>query len=229
MSMVAVVQARYSSQRLPGKVLREVAGRPLLAYLLERLACCRALEQTVVATSSDADDDAIERFCKAIGMACFRGDLHDVLGRFIAAAQWVGCDALVRINGDSPLMDPAIVDRGVGLFEEGAADLVTNVHPRSFPKGESVEVVAVSALRRAASLSSDSQDREHVTRYLYRHPEQFRIRNFKRAQDVSDIQLSVDTPEDFAAFAALVARMDRPQAQYGLDEILALRAAATHR
>jgi len=94
---------------------------------------------------------------------------------------------------------------------------------RSFPKGQSVEVISVDALRRAASQTDDAEDREHVTRYFYRHPEQFRIRNFKREGDAADIQLSVDTPADFQMFEQIVAAMERPPAEYGLDEILALR------
>jgi spore coat polysaccharide biosynthesis protein SpsF len=221
--VVAVVQARYSSQRLPGKVLREVDGKPLLWFLLERLARCKRLSRTVVATSTDASDDAIARLCSERGVGLYRGPLDDVLGRFIGVADQLGEPALVRINGDSPFMDPAIVDRAVGLFQTDDADVVTNVHPRSFPKGQSVEVIATAALRQVAEQTSDALDREHVTRFFYRYPEQFRIRNFKREPNVADIQLSVDTPEDFEALVQLVASMRLPQEQYGLDEILALR------
>jgi len=223
MALVAAVQARYSSRRLPGKVLHEVAAKPLLEYLLERLARCSTLQGVVVATSVEGSDGAIARFCMERGIALYRGTLADVLGRFIGVAAQLDLDALVRINGDSPLMDPAIVDRAVELFQEGDADLVTNVHPRSFPKGESVEVMSVAALRQAAEQTSDPLDREHVTRFFYQNAERFRIRNFKREPSVADIQLSVDTPEDLDAFRQLVAAMRRPQAEYGLDEILALR------
>ncbi len=223
MALVAVVQARFSSERLPGKVLREVAGKPVLAYLLERLACCRSLSRTVVATSTEASDDGVARFCEQYGVAVYRGALHDVLGRFVGVAAELDETALVRVSGDSPLLDPAIVDRAVELFGSGDADLVTNVHPRSFPKGESVEVIAASALRLAAQESDDQLDREHVTRFFYRWPERWRIRNFKREPSAADIQLSVDTAEDFDALVRLVAAMKRPQAEYGLDEILALR------
>src|SRR5689334_213909 len=130
MALVAVVQARYSSRRLPGKVLQEVAAKPLLAYLLERLARCSTLRGIVVATSVEKSDDAIARFCIERGIELYRGPLADVLGRFVGAAETLNLDALVRINGDSPLLDPAIVDQAVELFEQGDVDLVTNVHPR---------------------------------------------------------------------------------------------------
>ena len=223
MALVAVVQARYSSRRLPGKVLEQVAAKPLLGYLLERLARCSTLRGVVVATSVEESDDAIAHFCVERGIALYRGALADVLGRFVGVAQTLNLDALVRINGDSPLLDPAIVDRAVELFQEGEADLVTNVYPRSFPKGESVEVTSVAALRQAAEQTCDPLDREHVTRFFYQNAARFRIRNFKREPSVADIQLSVDSPEDFQMFAQLVAAMQRPPAEYGLDEILALR------
>jgi spore coat polysaccharide biosynthesis protein SpsF len=225
MALVSVIQARYSSQRLPGKVLREVIGEPLLGLLLERLARCLKVRHIVVATSTDPSDDAVAAFCQARSVAFYRGPLDDVLGRFVGVAAGLDEPALVRINGDSPLLDPAIVDHAIGLFQEGGADVVTNVHPRSFPKGESVEVIAVPALRRAAEETDDPLDREHVTRFFYRRPEHFGIRNFKREPNAADIQLSVDTPADFEALVQLVAKMQRPQAEYGLDEILALRTA----
>jgi spore coat polysaccharide biosynthesis protein SpsF len=155
--------------------LREVDGRPLLGYLLERLRRCREIAQTVVATSTDVSDDAVARYCEAQATRLYRGPLEDVLGRFVEVAESLDASALVRVSGDSPLMDPAIVDRAVSLYAAEGADLVTNVQVRSFPKGQSVEVISVDALRRAASQTDDAEDREHVTRYFYRHPEQFRI------------------------------------------------------
>src|SRR5689334_20418769 len=113
MALAAVIQARCSSQRLPGKVLRQVAGRTLLEFLLERLGRCREVSRIVVATSSEASDDAIAGFCQARSVALYRGALDDVLGRFLGVAAELGEPALVRINGDSPLLDPAIVDRAI--------------------------------------------------------------------------------------------------------------------
>ncbi len=224
MALVAVIQARYSSQRLPGKVLREVAGKPLLGYLVDRLKRCQELCQTIVATSTEPSDDPIAHFCQQQSIASYRGPLNDVLARFVAVADQLDVPALVRISGDSPLMDPAIVDCAVRLFQRGDADLVSNVQVRTFPKGQSVEVVSSDALRQASAQTSDAQDREHVTPYFYRHPERFRIRNFKREPSAADIQLSVDSAQDFAMFERLVAAMRRAPEDYGLEEILALRA-----
>jgi spore coat polysaccharide biosynthesis protein SpsF len=216
-----IVQARVGSTRFPGKVLYRVQDKPLLEYLLERLAACKSIDEVCLATSEGDSDDPVAEFARGLGIACVRGPLDDVAGRFIAAASERRYDAAVRVCGDSPLMDPALVDRAVALFAEGDTDLVTNVHPRSFPRGESVEVFSAVSLRRAYP-SMDAEDREHVTRYFYDHADSYRVRSFTNDTNLSDVRLCVDTAQDMARFEALVAHMDRPQSTYGLSEVLAL-------
>lgn len=217
------IQARASSARLPGKVLKTVGGKPLLQYLVERLRHGLNDCSLVLATSDGADDDAVASLGERLGVRVERGSLDDVVDRFLGAARRCGVASFVRLSGDSPLLDPALVDRAAGLFDEERADLVTNVFPRSFPKGQSVEVIAVEALERAAAASGDAEDREHVTRYLYQHADRFRIRNFAHEPNCGDMQLSVDTAADFDLFCAMVARMTRPHWDYGVDELIELR------
>ena len=222
-----VVQARMSSARLPGKVLLPLAGRPALGYLLERLALAAEPGLVVVATSDEPDDDPVAELAAARGVAVHRGPLADVAGRMAAAAERFGLDALVRVSGDSPLLDPALVDRAVALFRAGEADLVTNVWPRSFPVGQSVEVVSSAALRRVLAESADADDREHVTRHIYGNADRFRIVNFAReAGDASDVRLTLDTEDDLRRLEAIVAAMDRPHAGYGVDELIDLARVA---
>lgn len=211
-----------SSRRLQGKVLREVRGRPLLRYLIDRLERCRSLSSLVVATSTESSDDAIAYFCAEHKLICHRGELDNVLERLLGAAARVGAAAFVRISADSPLIDPRIVDEGVRLFESGEFDIVTNVHPRSFPKGQSVEAISVSSLQRISTDSAAAHDREHVTPYIYNNPAKFKIRNFRHATDLSGIQMSVDSAEDFQVFASLVDRMTKPHWAYALDDLIAL-------
>lgn len=222
----AIVQARMTSSRLPGKVLAPIAGQPLLRHLLDRLHRCASLDQIVVATSSDWTDAPVERFCAAIGVACVRGSLDDVAGRFAAAARAHRLDAFVRICGDSLLIDPTLVDQLVERFRawRGAVEVVTNVLPRSFPTGQSVEVIESSAFLRACREMSEQRDREHVTTSLYASAERYRITNVRAERDVSGVRLVVDTPEDLERMRRLFTAMDRPQWQYTLDEILSLRA-----
>ncbi|UGS38723.1 cytidylyltransferase domain-containing protein [Capillimicrobium parvum] len=219
----AVVQARMSSRRLPGKVLRPLHGRPALQYIFERLARCERIDGFALATSVQPEDDAIAGFCAAQGVACFRGPLEDVAQRYLLAADARGLDAFVRITGDSPLIDHALVDHGATLFAEGGADVVTNVFPRStYPSGHSLEVVDVAAFRSAYARMTEPDELEHVTRYFYTHPDDWRIRNFTQPADEGRLDVSLDTEADAELIEAVLARMDRPHWDYSSAEVAAL-------
>jgi spore coat polysaccharide biosynthesis protein SpsF len=222
-AVLAVIQARTSSQRLPDKVLLEVAGKPLLAYILERLAHARSVKQVVLATSTQQEDDRLAELCMRSGTSVHRGSLDDVLGRIISAVRAECASAAIRISGDSPLIDPRIVDQVVDRFHAADCDIATNVFPRSYPKGQSVEVITIEALERAAAATQDPADREHVTRFFYRHGDAFVIANVECDRDLSAIQLSVDSASDFDVMRRIVSAMTRPHWEYGMDEVLALR------
>lgn len=223
----AVVQARMSSSRLPGKVLRELGGRPVLAWLLDGLTRAPGLVAITVSTSTEPDDDAVADFCAAReGVALHRGPLDDVAGRMLAAAEAERLDALVRVNGDSPLLDPELVSAGVELFRQSGADLVSNVYPqRSFPVGESVEVVRTSALAEAHARMGSDEDREHVTPLIYREPERFAIVGFAADEDCSSESLAVDDAADLALLEGVIAGLDRDPWEHGWRELLARKQA----
>jgi spore coat polysaccharide biosynthesis protein SpsF (cytidylyltransferase family) len=210
------------STRLPGKTLRPVGGKPLLGYVLERLAHAEHLDEVVVATSTEPDDDAIGAFCDAVGIRCLRGSAHDVAARYLDAVSALALDAFVRISGDSPLLDQRIVTRAVEDFRAAPVDLVTNVSPRTFPPGESVEVVSGDAFIRAHALLTEGDDREHVTRVFYNFPETFDIRNFESGRDYGALRLVVDTEGDLQFVESVLARMSRPHWDYALSEIVEL-------
>lgn len=218
-----IVQARFSSQRLPGKVLRPLHGKPMLAWLLESLHHCRAVSGIVLATSVEDSDDPVAAFAQQYGVDCFRGPLDDVALRFLDCAEMYDAEAFVRVSGDSPLMDPALIDRAATLFQAAPCDLASNVLVRSFPKGFSVEVVAVEAMRRAYGRMTTPGHHEHVTSLFYDRPQDWRITGFTSGQDWGTVQMSVDTAEDFAAAEALVAAMDRPPHGYGVAGLMDLR------
>ncbi len=145
----------------------------------------------------------------------------------LAAAASRELEGMVRICADSPLIDPALVDRAVSVLREDGCDLVSNVvPPRTYPPGQSVEALRCDALAAAVGLMDQPGDREHVTTALYRHPERFRIAALRADPPCADLRLVVDTADDLAALRALVGRMSRPQAEYGLDELIALAGAA---
>lgn len=222
MKLYAVCQARMGSDRLPGKVLAPIAGKPALAYLLERLERARTVDGVVVATSSAPEDDDLARFCEDAGIALHRGPLADVAGRFVEVIDRFGLDAFVRVNGDSPLFDQVLMDLGVERFRAGEWDVVTNVFPRSFPTGQSFEVIRADTYRAVYAELTDPADREHVTPFLYRHAERFRIDNLESGSEGPRISLSLDTPEDQRTISAIVERMDRPHWTYTSAELIEL-------
>ena len=210
MRIGAIIQARMTSRRLPGKVLADVQGRPMMQYLLERVERCTELEGVVVATSTDPSDDPIESFCAERGVDCFRGSLENVAARFYQAAQRHGLDAFVRLCGDSPLLDPTLIDQAVATYRSGGADLVSTVVARSFPPGQSVEVVSMSVFGEAIGRMNRSDHLEHVTSYFYTHAGEYSIKAIRGDHDGSDVDFAIDTLRDLERFRALVAAMDRP-------------------
>jgi spore coat polysaccharide biosynthesis protein SpsF len=220
--VLVIIQARLSSVRLPGKVLLPLAGRPMLAHLLDRLRVAKRVDRIIVATSTATDDDSITRFCADIGVQCFRGPLDDVAERLAQAAESAEADAFVRINGDSPLMCPAILDSVVELFEAHDVDLATNVQTRTFPKGLSVEVIRTAALRRAQKMML-AGEAEHVTPAFYRRASDFRIVNLASGHEWGAIQMSVDTPHDFTLTDKMFREMGSSIAVLAVEELIALR------
>jgi spore coat polysaccharide biosynthesis protein SpsF (cytidylyltransferase family) len=194
----------------------------MLSWLLDRLAMARKLSGILVATSDQSDDDAISAFCAANGTNCFRGSLDNVAERLSCAANSVNAKSFVRISGDSPLLDPVLVDAIVGLFEATESDLVTNVYPRTFPKGFSVEAIRVEALERARKMLQAGEE-EHVTPVFYRNPDSFKITNFASGHDWGGINMSVDTAEDFALAEGIILAAEDGLAGCGIVEFLALR------
>lgn len=208
MTTLCVVQARMGSTRLPGKVLADLAGRPLLAFMLERLRPIPA--ELVVATSGLARDDAVEAVALSVGVPVVRGPESDVLTRFILALDEHPADRVVRLTADCPLVDPPLVCQALALQRSTDADYVSNSVVRTFPDGLDVEVVRSEVLRLAAEEATTAYDREHVTSYIYGHPGRFSHVVLRNAEDLSRLRWTVDTADDLrfvqAAVEALGAR-----------------------
>lgn len=215
MRAIAVIQARLSSQRLPGKILLPLHEQPLLQWLVEALGRASQLDGVIIATSNDGSDDATARFAGQRGVSCYRGSLDNVAERLLGAGEASSADAIVRISGDSPMMDPQIVDRAVALFRERPVAIVTNVRPRSFPKGQSVEVIALDALRTAVAGMTQAAEREHVTPYLYAHPQTYAMRAFSADPPRPEVQLCVDDLADYARAQEIFAMLQAPPWQAG--------------
>lgn len=222
MHIGAIIQARMTSRRLPGKVLLKIQGKAVLHYLLERIERCSSLETIIVATSDHVSDDEIAAFCKSLDIKCFRGNLNNVADRFNGAAAKYKLDAFVRICGDSPLLDTLLVDELVQIFRRSDADLVTNVANRTFPHGQSVEVLSTETLCHAVKKMDLPQHFEHVTRYFYDHCDDFVIKEIKCPIVWEGASFVIDTPADFKRIKALIESMDRPHLEYSLRDLIRL-------
>jgi spore coat polysaccharide biosynthesis protein SpsF len=196
---VAILQARTGSHRLPGKVLMDLRGEPMMARVVTRASRAESLDRVVVATSTLPGDDAIESLCRERGWPVHRGSPDDLLDRYHQAAVAEGADVVVRITCDCPLIEPEVIDRTVRLFRESGVDYASSGGPpRSFPRGLDTEVCSFAALERAWREDKDPAWREHVTPYIYRHPELFTMKGLVDDTDRSTMRWTVDTPEDMA-------------------------------
>ncbi len=188
------------STRLPGKVLLPLAGKPMLERVVQRLGRARTLNAVVIATSTLPSDDPIAELCALQGWTCFRGSEHDVLDRYLGAAHAAGADAVVRITSDCPLIDPGLVDQLVTEFQcrQPSLDYACNFHPtRTFPRGLDAEIFRMDVLERCHREAEDPASREHVTAFIYQHPERFSLHGMASANDHSGLRWTVDTQEDF--------------------------------
>ena len=196
MKVVAVVQARMGSTRLPNKVMKPIAGVPMIELLLERLAMAKRVDQIVLATSIDERNLPLVEHVQSLGYVCVRGSENDVLQRYLDAATEVNADVLVRITGDCPLVDPVLVDQAIDEFLSQSVEYHSNTSPATFPDGLDIEVFTIGALKRAALESQDPFDHEHVTPYL-RKPGLFKTSAMLNGEDLSGLRWTVDEPVDF--------------------------------
>lgn len=206
-NVVAIVQARMASSRLPGKVLRELGGEPMLAWVVERCRRASAVNSVLVATTTEPADDPVAALCVERGWPVFRGSQFDVLDRFYQAARWAKADVVVRVTADCPLIDPQVIDQLVREFLERGVDFAANRLPppwkRTFPIGLDTEVCTFMALERAWREATLPYEREHVMPYLYEEEGRFKVHVVHAGQDYGHLRWTVDTPEDLNAMCAL--------------------------
>ncbi len=219
MTTVAIIQARTGSTRLPRKVLEDIGGEPMLARVVERAGRAARVHQVVVATSTAPGDDAIVALAETRGWHVHRGSEDDVLDCFQGAASTLPCDRIVRITADCPLLDPAVVDRVLEELDKGFDYASNTLEPRTFPRGLDVEAMTAETLDRAFREDRDPRWREHVTPYIYRHPELFRLGRVAHEEDLSALRWTVDTAADLELVRRIYAAVP-PEA--GLAEVLAV-------
>ncbi len=209
-STTAIIQARMTSTRLPGKVLMDICGQSALSLMISRVRQATRLDNIVVATTVNKTDDPVERLCRDIGVQVFRGDEADVLGRYVQAAAHFSADPVVRLTADCPMIDPAIIDQAIEDFVEGDCDYISNGITRTYPDGLDVEVFSAAALERAAQEAQQSYSREHVTPYIKGSgpevPEiPFEVASLEYVADFAHVRWTLDTANDLDVIRDLVA------------------------
>lgn len=195
--IIVVLQARASSSRLPGKVLKPILGKPMLHHQIERILRARMPARLVLATSRNPEDDAVASIGQNAGIDVYRGSLEDVLDRFYRAAEPFAPSHVVRLTGDCPLADPKIIDAVTRFAVDGDYDYASNTIRPTFPDGLDVEVATFQALQTAWKEATTKSDREHVMPFLHRQPDRFKLGNYENTEDLSALRWTVDEPADF--------------------------------
>jgi spore coat polysaccharide biosynthesis protein SpsF len=225
MHVVIIVQARMTSSRLPGKVLKTILGKSLLDFQIERLAKVRNANQIVIATTTNSSDQPIIDFCHLKGIAVFRGSEQDVLSRYHGAAKKFQADIVVRVTSDCPLIDPCIIDQVIDLLENcPELDYTSNIIDRTFPRGLDCEAVHFKILDTVYKEAVSQADREHVTPFIYSQPTRFKLGGIKNEKDLSNHRWTVDTIEDFDLIQKMLAALYPVNPDFLLQDCLELLA-----
>lgn len=223
--VLAILQARMASSRLPGKMMLPILhGRGALELMLRRVTRARSLDRLVVATTEGEIDDPIACLCSRLGHGCFRGSEEDVLNRYYQAARAFGpVDAIVRLTGDCPLHDPEVIDKVVARFLHSDVDYATNAAPPTYPDGLDTEVFSFAALERAWREAALRSEREHVTLYIRSHTDMFSLCNVPNERDLSGMRWTLDEPRDLEFVRAVYSHLG--ETSFGMRDVLGLLEA----
>ena len=223
MNKIAIIQARMSSSRLPGKVLRKIDGKPLIEYQIQRSKKAKLLDEIVIATSLSTTDDEIFDFCENYQVECFRGSEDNVLDRYYRCAKKYNADIVIRLCADNPLVDPNTIDSLIQFFMESKVDYVSNGCPpetTTFPDGADLEVFSMKALGRAHREAVDLHDREHVTFYIWKYNNGFLTDQLHQEVDLSEYRYTVDYEEDFELVKYVIFELKKRHSFGNLEEIV---------
>lgn len=216
--IAAIIQARMGSSRLPGKVLKEIKGKPVIHYLIERLSYSENIDKIAIATTDSEKDDPIVQFCIDNNVVYYRGNEDDVLDRFYQAAKTINADIIIRLTGDCPLIDPQIIDNLINIFKEEENDHMSL--GSSYPEGLDVEILMFSALEDAWKNAKLKTEREHVTVYLWSNPDKFNSKSIEYTKDLSNYRVTIDEPEDFIVVEQIINALYKENELFHMQEII---------
>lgn len=219
---MAIIQARMGSTRLPGKVMRDIAGKPLLARVIERVSAIPGVACVVIATTTAERDRLLLDVARDYGVEAYAGSENDVLDRYYQAARTFSATTIVRITADCPLLDPEVSHEVLRHYERSRADYVSNTNPPTYPDGLDTEVFSFNALERAWNEARMTSEREHVTPYIWKRPDRFSVANVRNLRDLSALRWTVDEPEDLEFVRLVYAYLGRNGRIFGMDEVLGL-------
>jgi spore coat polysaccharide biosynthesis protein SpsF (cytidylyltransferase family) len=220
LDFLAIIQARCGSTRLPGKILMKIKGKSVLEHVINRVQKSKFISDIVVATTLKKEDLKIVELCALKNIRVFCGSIDDVLDRFFQIAKLLKPKNIVRITSDCPLIDPNIIDSVIATHISENADYTSNTLKETFPDGEDVEVFTFNALKEAWSNARLASEREHVTPYIRKHPEMFRLINVENETDLSDKRWTLDEQSDFALIKSIYNKLYADDKIFGMDDIL---------
>ena len=222
MGTAIILQARMGSTRLPGKTLKTICDKSILEHVIERLKHSKTVDEIIVATTTSNSDDNIETVCIENGVKCFRGSENDVLSRYYHAAKENDVELVIRITADCPLIDPTIIDKLVNVYRKNGYDYISNVHPPTYPDGLDVEVFSFSALEEAFNEANLLSEREHVTPYIWKNKNKFKMKNIINDVDLSEYRWTVDREEDFLFIQKIYEHLYKKCNVFSTDDVLNL-------
>lgn len=221
-NIVIIVQARMGSTRLPGKIIKEVLGTPLLIHQYRRLSASVLANEIVIATTENTNDIEIENLCNQYSIPSFRGSENDVLKRYYDAAKYFKADVIVRVNSDCPLIDPKVVDYVISSFlsSKDKVDYASNILEETYPLGMHVEVFSKQALENAFLMAKDIDEREHVTPFIYRNPSLFKLLSIRNDRDLSNHRWTIDYEEDLEFFTKVFEKVIKHNAAIDMNQLV---------
>jgi len=220
----AIIEARMGSTRLPGKTMMPIAGKPAIELLIERLHIAETIDSIVLATTTNPEDDVIEQFCRDRKVNCFRGSSDDVLNRVYNAAKSYKTDVVIEVTGDCPLLDPWLIDDCVRIFIESQYDYLSNFIEQSYPPGIDVQIFTFEVLEEMERLAKDPEYREHVTLYILKHPQQYRMHNIVAPPELTypDWHLELDEFKDYELIKLIYENLYFKDPRFRTTDIIAL-------
>lgn len=224
MRVVAIIQARCGSTRFPNKVFADLCGKPFIWHVVNRLKFVHLLDHIVLATTDRPSDDKLYNWAKENGVDVYRGSESNVLKRYYETANYAKADVIVRITADDPFKEPSLIDKAINTLQTGGYDFVCNNCPPSYPEGLDIEVFTKAVLDKEEKLSTSNFEREHVTQYIYHHPEEFKIFNISNVgENLSYLRWTVDTKSDFQMVTRIYSFLYKNESEiFYMDDILQL-------